>query len=174
MRTTNYLGWASAVALGWLAAGCQEEGATAVKKVSVSSDAADTASQDGLTGETTAPDGQSADTATDTAGETQAADGQASDAATDSVGDTALPDAATATADSSNPADAADSADTAAQDTAKTDSTANCVGAKGCYSCPPKTNSELLNQCTGNACTAFDNAKRLPLLGVGGKLPPLP
>jgi hypothetical protein len=44
----------------------------------------------------------------------------------------------------------------------------------GCYSCAPKDIFSLENACTMAACTRFDDAKRLTLLGKDGKLPPLP
>jgi hypothetical protein len=49
----------------------------------------------------------------------------------------------------------------------------DCYGDGGCYECPPKSDTQFLNQCTTANCSHFDNG-RLPLLLPGGKLPPLP
>lgn len=48
-----------------------------------------------------------------------------------------------------------------------------CLGADGCFECEPTTAIEILNACTDNACSPFDNKARLPLL-VDGVLPPIP
>ncbi len=44
----------------------------------------------------------------------------------------------------------------------------------GCYSCAATDIVSLENACTTSTCTAFDDAKRLTLLGKDGKLPDLP
>ena len=44
----------------------------------------------------------------------------------------------------------------------------------GCYSCAPTEIFTLENACSSAACTRFDDAARLTLLGEDGKLPPLP
>ena len=44
----------------------------------------------------------------------------------------------------------------------------------GCYRCAPQEIVTLENACTTATCTRFDDSKRLTLLGVDGKLPPLP
>jgi hypothetical protein len=45
-----------------------------------------------------------------------------------------------------------------------------CIGDDGCYSCPPKTNSQFLNACVEGGCPAnFDNSK-LTKLGLVGTL----
>ncbi|HEY0464430.1 MAG TPA: hypothetical protein VGC79_09490 [Polyangiaceae bacterium] len=44
----------------------------------------------------------------------------------------------------------------------------------GCYRCAPEEIVTLENACTTAACTRFDDAKRLTLLGKDGQLPPLP
>src|SRR5690349_7017536 len=49
----------------------------------------------------------------------------------------------------------------------------SCDGPNGCYSCAPKTGTQLLNACTTSQCSPFDNAARLPLYN-NGNLPPLP
>jgi protocatechuate 3,4-dioxygenase beta subunit len=49
-----------------------------------------------------------------------------------------------------------------------------CQGAGGCFSCPPTTTSQFLNQCTGAQCSGFDNATRIPssdFLPDGGLIP---
>jgi hypothetical protein len=48
-------------------------------------------------------------------------------------------------------------------------------GTTGCFSCPPQTNAQFLTQCapSGDQCTSFDNAARLPFWD-GGALPPAP
>lgn len=45
-------------------------------------------------------------------------------------------------------------------------------GDAGCYSCPPGTTDQFLNQCApgGDQCTHFDNATQLPFWD-GGALP---
>ena len=48
-----------------------------------------------------------------------------------------------------------------------------CNGPNGCFACPPKTGTQLLNACTSSQCSPFDNVARLPLYN-NGTLPPLP
>ncbi len=43
-----------------------------------------------------------------------------------------------------------------------------------CNACPPKTQAEFLNACTGSACEPFDNKARLTKLTADGGLPKLP
>jgi len=50
---------------------------------------------------------------------------------------------------------------------------AGCVGADGCYSCPPEQNDQFLNACTDAKCAKFD-PNRLTKLTADGGLPQLP
>lgn len=50
---------------------------------------------------------------------------------------------------------------------------AACTTDAGCWSCPPTTPPQFLNQCTSSTCSPFANATRVPGYD-GGALPPLP
>jgi hypothetical protein len=50
---------------------------------------------------------------------------------------------------------------------------AACTSDAGCWSCPPSSTSQFLNQCTNSTCSPFDNGSRVPSYD-GGALPPLP
>ena len=54
------------------------------------------------------------------------------------------------------------------------DAGGTCLGASGCWSCPPTNEQELLDGCTDVGCLPFNNVTRLPRLSAGGELPPLP
>jgi hypothetical protein len=160
--------WMITLALLSLLGGCGDEGPTAVKKVTVGQDATAADAGDASVTDAGTADGEAVDVPTDTvAGLDAASDGAIADTgAADVAADvTAVVDAADTTAADGISDSAADTAADAAQ---------SCSGPGGCYACPPKSNAELLNQCTNHPCAPFDNVKRLPLLGAGGKLPPLP
>jgi hypothetical protein len=50
---------------------------------------------------------------------------------------------------------------------------AACTTDAGCWSCPPTTEGQFLNQCTSSTCSPFANTTRVPGYD-GGALPPLP
>jgi hypothetical protein len=63
--------------------------------------------------------------------------------------------------------------DTGEVDTGTPD--ANCFGDGGCFACPPRTNDQFLNRCSGSQCSKFDDKTRIPSsVWDGGALPPVP